>query len=123
LQEREGADEREGHRREELREARVARDGRRREPLVTWGRRPEGAAAPAFPSAREEEAMRERGFSLVEMVVVVAIMMVLAAVCAPSLKAYAVDAHLLGAGRQFKQQFLLARSRAVRSGVQTAIRF
>jgi type II secretory pathway pseudopilin PulG len=67
--------------------------------------------------------MRERGFSLVETVVVVAILMVLAAVFAPSLKAYAVDAHLLGAARQFKGQFLKARSTAVRSGVQTAIRF
>jgi prepilin-type N-terminal cleavage/methylation domain-containing protein len=67
--------------------------------------------------------MRERGFSLVEMVVVVAILMVLAAVFAPNLKAYAVDAHLLGAGRQFKEEFLKARSLAVKTGVQTAIRF
>lgn len=67
--------------------------------------------------------MLQRGFSLVELVVVVAILMALGAVFAPSLRAYAVDAHLLGAGRKFKQEFLKARSIAVRSGVQTAIRF
>ena len=63
------------------------------------------------------------GYSLVEMVVVLAIFMLLCAVGAPSLKAYSVDAQLLGAGRQFKEQFLYARSLAVRSSRETAIRF
>jgi prepilin-type N-terminal cleavage/methylation domain-containing protein len=67
--------------------------------------------------------MREHGFSLVEMAVALAIFMLLAMVFAPDLRAYAVDAHLLGAGHKFKQEFLKARSIAVRSGVQTAIRF
>lgn len=67
--------------------------------------------------------MRSNGFSLVEMLMVVVILMLAFAMAAPSLKAYSVDAQLLGAGRQFKQQFLKARSIAVRSGAQTAIRF
>ncbi len=67
--------------------------------------------------------MKDKGYSLVEMIVAMAIFMTLAAVAAPTLRAYSVDAQLLGVARQFKQQFLLARSRAVRSNVSTAIRF
>jgi hypothetical protein len=67
--------------------------------------------------------MSQRGHSLVEMVVVVAVLMIGAAVAAPSLRAYSVDAQLLGAGRDFKMRFLKARSIATRTGVQTAIRF
>ena len=47
----------------------------------------------------------------------------LAAIAAPSLKAYSVEAHLLGAGRAFKGEFLKARSIAVKQSVYTAIRF
>jgi prepilin-type N-terminal cleavage/methylation domain-containing protein len=67
--------------------------------------------------------MNERGYTLVEITVVVALILVLAAVSAPHLRAYAVEAHLLGAGRAFKGHFLKARSVATRSGAQTAIRF
>jgi type II secretory pathway pseudopilin PulG len=63
------------------------------------------------------------GYSLVEIVVAMAIFMVLCAVAAPSLRAYSVDAQLVGAARLFKEQFLYARSLAVRSGQETAIRF
>ena len=65
----------------------------------------------------------ERGLSLVEALVVLALVSFLAALAAPSLRAYSVEAHLLGAGRAFKTEFLKARSMAVRSGVYTAIRF
>jgi len=41
----------------------------------------------------------------------------------PVFRAHFADAHLVGAGRQFKSQFRLAFSEAVRSGVYTAIRF
>jgi prepilin-type N-terminal cleavage/methylation domain-containing protein len=67
--------------------------------------------------------MKHAGYSLVELLVALAIFMALCAVAAPSLKAYSVDAQLVGAARQFKQQFLFARSLAVMSGKETAIRF
>jgi prepilin-type N-terminal cleavage/methylation domain-containing protein len=67
--------------------------------------------------------MRDRGFSLVEALVVVGIVLVMAAVALPPFRAHFADAHLLGAGRQFKTQFRLAYSAAVRAGVYTAIRF
>jgi prepilin-type N-terminal cleavage/methylation domain-containing protein len=67
--------------------------------------------------------MRARGFTLVESLTVVAIVLVMAATAAPAFRALFADAHILGAGRQFKSQFRLARSTAVRSGVYTAIRF
>lgn len=67
--------------------------------------------------------MRSKGFSLVEMMVSVAIILTMAAVAAPMFRARFADAHLVGAGQQFKSRFRLAYSTAVRSGVYTAIRF
>src|SRR5260221_9396158 len=67
--------------------------------------------------------MKQRGFTLVEMSIVVFLILVLVAMAAPSLKAYTVEAHLLGAGHTFKGEFLKARSMAVKQGVYTAIRF
>ena len=67
--------------------------------------------------------MNDRGFSLLELVVVLGLMLVVIGVAAPALKAYSVESHILGAGRQFKWEFMKARSIAVRSGVETAIRF
>jgi len=67
--------------------------------------------------------VRERGFSLFELLVVIFIVGVMAAVSLPHLRAYAVEAHLLGAGRVFAGEFRKARSIAIRSNVYTAIRF
>jgi prepilin-type N-terminal cleavage/methylation domain-containing protein len=67
--------------------------------------------------------MRDHGFSLVEALVAVAIVLVTAATALPVFRAHFADAHLVGAGQQFKSQFRLAYSAAVRSGVYTAIRF
>lgn len=67
--------------------------------------------------------MKSQGFSLIESVVVLALILLLAAVAAPSIKAYSVEASLLGAGRAFKFEFLKARSMAIKQGVYTAIRF
>lgn len=67
--------------------------------------------------------MFERGYSLVEMVVVVAILMVGAAVAAPTLRAYSVESQLVGVGQKFKMSFLRARSIATRRSTYTAIRF
>lgn len=64
-----------------------------------------------------------RGFSLVELLVVVAIMMVMAAVALPFFRPMFADAHLVGAGKAFRTQFRLAYSAAVRGNVYTAIRF
>ncbi|HET8646813.1 MAG TPA: GspH/FimT family protein [Vicinamibacteria bacterium] len=66
---------------------------------------------------------RAHGYSLVEMVVVAAVIMVMAAVAVPYVRAYAVESHLFGAARVFKGKFRLARSIAARAGVYTAIRF
>lgn len=67
--------------------------------------------------------MNQRGHTLLEILTVLAIMLVLAGVGTPMLRAYSEDAHLLGAGRQFRTAFRLGRSAATRSNVQTAIRF
>jgi prepilin-type N-terminal cleavage/methylation domain-containing protein len=67
--------------------------------------------------------MREKGFSLVELVAVLLVIAALSGLAAPWFRAYLVEARLLGAGRVFKSEFLRARSIAVRSAANTAIRF
>jgi Tfp pilus assembly major pilin PilA len=65
----------------------------------------------------------ERGRTLLELLVVAALLLVAAAISTPYLRAYAVEAHLVGAARVFKGRFREARSIATRTGVYTAIRF
>jgi len=67
--------------------------------------------------------MRNRGISLVEMAISILIILVTAAVALPMFRARFAEAHLVGAGEQFKVRFRRAHSMAVRSGVYTAIRF
>jgi prepilin-type N-terminal cleavage/methylation domain-containing protein len=67
--------------------------------------------------------MRHRGFSLLEVLVVVAIMAAVAAVALPRFRPMLADAHLLAAGREFRSHFRLAASAAIRGNVYTAIRF
>ena len=67
--------------------------------------------------------MRREGFSLVETLVVVAIVMVMGAMALPMFGPIFAEAHLMGAARSFCAQFRLARSIAVRRNVYTAIRF
>jgi prepilin-type N-terminal cleavage/methylation domain-containing protein len=67
--------------------------------------------------------MSERGWTLIEMLVVVGIIAVMAAVSIPYLEAYSEESHLLGAGRQFKGEFLRGRSVAARLNTYAAIRF
>jgi hypothetical protein len=72
---------------------------------------------------RTHDRQRESGRTLLEIVVVAALVMVMAGISVPHLKAYAVEASLMGAARQFKGTFRLARSTAIRLNVYTAIRF
>jgi hypothetical protein len=67
--------------------------------------------------------MRNRGFSLVEAIVATGVILVMAAVATPVFRARFADAHILGAGHQFRSSFRLAWSTAVRLNVYTAIRF
>jgi hypothetical protein len=67
--------------------------------------------------------MKESGYSLAEMLVAVGLCLVAAAVAVPALRAYAVEAGVLAAGRAFRAEFRKAQSMAVRANVQTAIRF
>jgi prepilin-type N-terminal cleavage/methylation domain-containing protein len=67
--------------------------------------------------------MHQRGHTLLELLIVVAIMLATATVAVPWVRAFSEDASLLGAGREFKGDFRLGWSTAARSGVQTAIRF
>jgi type II secretory pathway pseudopilin PulG len=65
----------------------------------------------------------ERGRTLVELVVVMGMVSVVAVFALRQVRAYAVDAHLLGAGRAFKGEFRKARSMATRNNAHVAIRF
>jgi prepilin-type N-terminal cleavage/methylation domain-containing protein len=67
--------------------------------------------------------MNPRGYTLVESLVVIAVMLTAAAIGFPVVRARFADAHILGAARQFKSQFRLAAAEAVRGNVYTAIRF
>jgi hypothetical protein len=67
--------------------------------------------------------MNEHGHTVVEMVVVAAIILILASVSIPYLRANSIEAHALGAAREFKGEFRKARSIAAMRNVYTAIRF
>lgn len=67
--------------------------------------------------------MRARGFSMVELVIVVGLILTMAAVALPAYRGLTADSHLMAAGQQFRSHFRLAASIAVRSNVYTAIRF
>jgi hypothetical protein len=61
--------------------------------------------------------------TLLEMLTVLALMLITVATAVPALRAYFVESSILAAGRSFKEEFLKARSMAVRGNVYTAIRF
>jgi prepilin-type N-terminal cleavage/methylation domain-containing protein len=64
-----------------------------------------------------------RGHTLVEMVIVLAILLIFGTLSAPHIRAYSAEAHLLGAGQIFRGEFRKARSMAAMRGVYTALRF
>lgn len=67
--------------------------------------------------------LNERGHTLVEMVIVVAILVIFGTLSVPHIRAYSAEAHLLGAGQVFRGEFRKARSMATMRGVNTALRF
>ena len=67
--------------------------------------------------------MQERGFTLVETMVVVLLLGVLLAMGAPTLEAYKRESAILGSGRIFKGEFLRVRSVALKRGANAAIKF
>jgi prepilin-type N-terminal cleavage/methylation domain-containing protein len=67
--------------------------------------------------------MNSRGYSLAELLVVLAIFAALGVVGVPIAHALLNEWGLLGSARLFKGEFLRARSMAAKTGVQTAIRF
>jgi len=64
-----------------------------------------------------------RGMSLPEVMLVLAMVAGTAWLGLPALKAYSIEAHLVGAAAIFKGEFRRARSISIRSGRQTALRF
>jgi type II secretory pathway pseudopilin PulG len=67
--------------------------------------------------------VNERGHTLLEMVLVVALILLAASWLIPGLRAYSQEAHLMAAAQRFCGQFREAYSMAVKQNVNTAIRF
>jgi type II secretory pathway pseudopilin PulG len=63
------------------------------------------------------------GYSLVEQMVVLGLIVLMASVALPNIVGYRQEAALLGVARQFKDEFMRARSVAAKKNTQTAIRF
>ncbi|HEU0105698.1 MAG TPA: GspH/FimT family protein [Vicinamibacteria bacterium] len=67
--------------------------------------------------------MNERGHTLLEMVFVLGIILLMASLLIPGLRAYSQEAQLLAAAEKFCGQFREAYSMAIKQNVNTAIRF
>ena len=67
--------------------------------------------------------MRERGHTVLEMVLALALILILASIAVPNLRAYSQEVQLMGAAQAFRGQFREAYSIAIKRNVQTAIRF
>lgn len=63
------------------------------------------------------------GYSLLELLVALGIILVMAAVALPNLVGYREEAALFGAALRFRSEFMKARSIAISKNTQTAIRF
>ena len=63
------------------------------------------------------------GYSLLELLVALAIILVMSAAALPNIIGYRQEAALLGAAQGFKGEFMRARSIATMKNTQTAIRF
>jgi hypothetical protein len=67
--------------------------------------------------------VNERGSTLLEVVIVLALILLSASMLAPNLRAYSQEAQIRGAAQVFQGRFREAYSIAVRRNVATAIRF
>jgi prepilin-type N-terminal cleavage/methylation domain-containing protein len=65
----------------------------------------------------------ERGYSLLEMLAALGIILIMGSVALPNINGYRQEAALLGAAQNFKAEFMKARSIALKKNTQTAIRF
>lgn len=65
----------------------------------------------------------ERGYSLLEMLAALGIVLIMGSVALPNIIGYRQEAALLGAAQNFKSEFMKARSIALKKNTQTAIRF
>ena len=66
---------------------------------------------------------REGGYTLLEMLAALGIILIMGSVALPNIKGYRQEAALLGAAQNFKAEFMKARSIALTKNTQTAIRF
>lgn len=65
----------------------------------------------------------QKGFSLVELMIVVAILAILGAIAVPSFQRYAIDSDLKSAARDIQGDFFLYKERAIAENRQYAIAF
>lgn len=63
------------------------------------------------------------GYSLLELVVALGIILIMASVALPNISGYRQEVALLGAAQRFKAEFMKARSIATKKNTRTAIRF
>jgi type II secretory pathway pseudopilin PulG len=66
---------------------------------------------------------RAAGYSVVEQVVVLGLIILMASVALPNIVGYRQESALLGIAREFRQEFMRARFIAMQRNTQTAIRF
>lgn len=71
----------------------------------------------------EDLVETQEGYSLLEVIVVLGIILTMGAVALPNINGYRQEAALLGAAQNFKSEFMKARSIALKKNTQTAIRF
>lgn len=66
---------------------------------------------------------RTRGYSLLELLVSLAIILIMASVALPNILGFWQESALMGAAQGFKAEFMRARSIAAKKNTQTALRF
>lgn len=66
---------------------------------------------------------RTTGYSLLELLVAIGILLLMAGVALPNIAGFRQEAALMGAAQRFKSEFMKARSIATSKNTQTAIRF